>query len=146
VSETNRIQITRAFDAPRYQVFSWWSTAEKLRQWSGCKETTRCEVEMDFRVGGSFTQKMQISGVHEFAFTGVYEEIVVPERIVYQANLGPAVTRVTAEFFEQGRGTRLVLTHEGLPNEMICKTISQGTNESLDKLDSLIAKAPVLSL
>jgi len=55
-----RLQLTRVFDAPRAVVFGWWSEAEKLQQWSGCKETTKCEVEMDFRVGGSFTQKMHI--------------------------------------------------------------------------------------
>jgi uncharacterized protein YndB with AHSA1/START domain len=53
----NRLQITRVFDAPRHLVFGWWPQAEKLRQWSGCKEATKCEIVMDFRVGGSFTQK-----------------------------------------------------------------------------------------
>jgi uncharacterized protein YndB with AHSA1/START domain len=57
----NRLQITRTFDAPRQLVFGCWSQAEKLQQWSGCKEATECEIVMDFRVGGSFTQKMQIA-------------------------------------------------------------------------------------
>ena len=57
----NRLQITRVFDAPRHLVFGWWTQAEKLQQWSGCKEATKCEIVMDFRVGGSFTQKMQIA-------------------------------------------------------------------------------------
>ena len=97
-----QLQITRIFDAPRHLVFTWWSHAEKLQQWSGCKETTRCEIQMDFRVGGSFTQKMQIAGKGEFTFTGQYDEIIEPERIVYHADFGFAVTRVTVEFFEQG--------------------------------------------
>ena len=77
-----RLQITRLFDAPRPDVFDWWARAEKLQQWSGCKEATRCEVVMDFRVGGCFTQKMQIAvngGTCEFSFIGTYEEIVVPD-------------------------------------------------------------------
>src|ERR1700688_2476 len=53
----NRLQITRIFDAPRQLVVAWWTQAEKLQQWSGCKVATKCEIEMDFRVGGSFTQK-----------------------------------------------------------------------------------------
>jgi uncharacterized protein YndB with AHSA1/START domain len=56
------LQITRVFDAPRALVFTYWTQAGKLQQWSGCKETTKCEIEMDFRVGGSFTQKMNIEG------------------------------------------------------------------------------------
>lgn len=134
----NRLQITRVFEAPRHLVFGWWKTAEKLRQWSGCKDATRCEIEMDFRVGGSFTQKMQIAGVCEFSFDGKYEEIVEPERIVYHANFGPVTTRVTVEFVEQGRGTKVVLTHDGLPDEDFCRNVSQGTSESLEKLDLLV--------
>src|ERR1035438_6172882 len=94
----NRLQITRVFAAPRELVFAWWTQAEKLQQWSGCKEATQCEIEMDFRVGGAFTQKMQIAGAGQFTITGTYDEIVVPERIVYRANLGPCVTRVSVEF------------------------------------------------
>ncbi|HYL76481.1 MAG TPA: SRPBCC domain-containing protein [Bryobacteraceae bacterium] len=135
----NRLQITRVFDAPRLLVFSFWTKAEKLQQWSGCKDATQCQIEMDFRVGGSFTQKMQITGAGEFSLNGTYDEIVEPERIVYHANLGPATTRVVVEFFEQGNGTKMVLTQDGFPSEFLCKTVSQGTSESFDKLDALVA-------
>jgi len=134
----NRIQITRVFDAPRPLVFAWWTQAEKLQQWSGCKAATKCEIEMDFRVGGSFTQKMHIAGAGEFSFTGKYDEIVEPERISYHADFGQAITRVVVEFFEQGNQTRVVLTHDGFPNESFCKTVSQGTTESLDKLAAML--------
>lgn len=139
----DRLQITRVFDAPRQVIFGWWSHAEKLQQWSGCKETTKCEVAMDFRVGGSFTQKMQITGAGEFTLVGTYDEIVEPERIVYHANIGPAVTRVSVEFFEEGKGTKVVVTQDGFPNEFLCKTVSQGTGESFDKLDVLLANESV---
>ena len=134
-----RLQITRTFDAPRNVVFGWWSQAEKLQQWSGCKDAVKCEIEMDFRTGGSFTQKMQIAGHGEFSLTGRYAEIVEPEKIVYDADLGFGVTRVTVEFFEHRNQTRVVLTHEGFPDEFLCGTVSQGTTESLDKLDLLLA-------
>jgi uncharacterized protein YndB with AHSA1/START domain len=135
----NRLQITRVFEAPRSRVFSWWTMAEKLRQWSGCKEAAQCEVEMDFRVGGTFSQKMQIAGAGEFTHRGTYEEIVEPERIVYSAHFGPVLARVTVEFLEQGAGTKVVVTHVGALNEMFFQTVSQGASESLDKLGSLIA-------
>lgn len=134
----NGLQITRVFDAPRARVFAAWKTRDLLQRWSGCKGATKVEIEMDFRVGGSFTQKMHITGAGEFSFTGTYEEIVEPERIVYHANLGPATTRVTVEFFEQGNQTRMVLTQEGLPDENLCKIVSQGTLESFDKLDQIL--------
>jgi uncharacterized protein YndB with AHSA1/START domain len=143
----NRLQITRVFDAPRHLVFGWWTEAEKLQQWSGCKEATKCEIAMDFRVGGSFTQKMQLfvnGEACEFSLSGAYDEIVEPEKIVYHANFGHAITRVIVEFFEQGQGTKVVLTHEGCPDEFFSRTVSQGTTESLDKLDSSLASQAVV--
>ena len=81
---------------------------------------------MDFRVGGSFTQKMQIAGAGEFSFTGKYDEIVEPERISYHVDFGQAIMRVIVEFFEHGNRTRVVLTHDGFPNESFCKNVSEG--------------------
>jgi uncharacterized protein YndB with AHSA1/START domain len=135
----NGLQITRVFDAPRRQVFSWWTSPEKLQQWSGCKDATNCQIQMDFRIGGGFQQKMQIRGAGEFAFSGVYEEIVEPEKIAYRVEFGPVVTRVVVQFFEQGSRTKVVLTHNGFPDEAFCKNVTQGTGESLDKLETLVS-------
>jgi uncharacterized protein YndB with AHSA1/START domain len=138
------LQITRIFDAPRELVFRWWTDGEKMQQWSGCKEATRCEIQMDFRVGGGFTQKMQIGGKGEFTITGKYDEIVAPEKIVYRADLGFGVTRVQVEFIEHGSQTKVVLTQEGFPNDFLSQTVTQGTTESFDKLESILAReAPV---
>jgi uncharacterized protein YndB with AHSA1/START domain len=137
------LQITRSFPAPREVVFTYWSDAEKIKQWSGCKDARDCEIEMDFRPGGKFFQKMKIAGKGEFSFTGTYDEIVPPEKIAYRMHFGPVTTRVTVELFEDvlegGPGTRVVLTHEGFPDQMFCKSVSQGTMEGLDMLESLLA-------
>ena len=139
---TGRVQVTRVFEASRSRVFSWWATAEKYQQWSGCKEAVRCDVTMDFRVGGGFTQVMELAvqgGTCEFIVTGVYEEIVEPERIEYAADLGGAPVRVTVEFFEQGKNTEVVTTYEGCPDDFFAENVSRGTSESCDKLQALIA-------
>ncbi len=135
----NRVQVKRKFEAPRPLVFSWWTTAEKLQQWSGCKDAAKCEIDMDFRVGGSFVQKLHITGRGEFTIHGTYEEIVEPERIVYQAKYGLFSTRVTVEFSVDGDGTQVVITQDGVP-EPFSQTISGGTTESLDALAPLIGR------
>jgi uncharacterized protein YndB with AHSA1/START domain len=135
----NRLQITRVFDAPRERVFAAWKTREMLQRWSGCKETTRNDIELDFRVGGTFSHKMQIEGAGEHTIRGVYDEIIEPEKIVYHVDLGPATTRVMVEFFAEGNQTRMVLTQEGFPDSDVCKIVSQGTMEGLDKLERLLA-------
>ncbi len=135
----DRLQITRMFDAPCERVFAAWKTREMLQRWSGCKETTRNDIELDFRVGGSFSHKMQIEGAGEHTIRGVYDEIIEAEKIVYHVNLGPATTQVTVEFFAEGNKTRLVLTQDGFPDPGVCKIVSQGTTEGLDKLEQLLA-------
>lgn len=140
--DDNRLEVTRVFHARRPVVFGWWADAEKLQQWSGCKEAVSCRVTMDFRIGGSFTQQMRISvngGLCEFTVKGVYEQIVVPEKIVYQAHLDGFPTRVTVNFFEHGDATRVVLVHEGLPDEVFETNVFRGTSESFAKLDCLLA-------
>jgi uncharacterized protein YndB with AHSA1/START domain len=82
---------------------------------------------------------MQIGGKGSFTITATYDEIVVPERIVYHVDLGFAVTRVQVEFFDEGGKTRMVLTHEGFPDEMSVKIVTGGTTESLEKLESIFA-------
>ena len=135
----NRLQITRLFDAPRAVVFVYWTQTDKLQQWSGCKDATKVEIQADLRPGGSFTQKMQIAGAGEYTFTGRYEEIIEPERIVYTANMGPAMIRVTIEFFDEGEGTKVVVTQEGFPDPKLGQIVSQGMSESFEKLDELLA-------
>jgi uncharacterized protein YndB with AHSA1/START domain len=137
----NRLQITRVFEAPRTLVFGFWKQVDRLEQWWGCKDTTSLTCTMDFRVGGSFTCVMQITGAGEFTYKGVYDEIVEPEKIAYHADFGPVTTRVVVEFIDllQGAQTKMVLTQVGFPAQNICELVSKGTNESFDKLDSLLA-------
>ena len=127
---------------PRAVVFAYWTRTEKLQQWSGCKDATKVEIEADLRAGGSFTQRMWIAGAGEYTFTGKYEEITEPEKIVYTANMGPATIRITIEFFEEGRRTRVVLTQEGFPDPKMCQIVSQGLSESFEKLDTLLRSHP----
>jgi len=141
----NRIQITRVFDAPRQLVFAFWKEVERIKQWWGCKDTTKVECQMDFRVGGTFTYVMQITGAGEFSYKGQYDEIVEPEKIAYHADFGGTITRVVVEFFDLGAQTKMVLTQVGFPAQEICKMVSQGTTEAFDKLDALVASEALVT-
>jgi uncharacterized protein YndB with AHSA1/START domain len=138
----NCLQVNRVFGAPRPQVFAWWTSAANLSKWSYCKEATSCEVEMDFRVGGSFTQRLMIGDVCALLICGTYKEIVEPERIVYDATFGEATAHVVIEFSEHPGGTRVALTHEHFNEEGYRSAVAQGTCESLEFLSSLLAHAP----
>jgi uncharacterized protein YndB with AHSA1/START domain len=144
--EGGKVQLTRVFAAPRAMVFDYWANGEKMAKWSTCAEAVRCEVQMDFRVGGKCVHTMEIRNVGEFTLVGTYEEIVVPEKIVYSADFGPAmkvVSKVTIEFFDEGKSTKVVLTHDGLPNEFFGQNVAKGTTESFEFLDRELASQNV---
>lgn len=142
----NRLQITRTFAAPCERVFAAFSDPAKLQRWTGCKDAENVECQADFRVGGHFTTKMHIGGHAncDCIFTGTFDEILAPQRISYEINFGapvPAKSHVTVEFFPAGPNdsqTRMVLTQENLPGEII-PFVQQGLLESFDKLDALLA-------
>jgi uncharacterized protein YndB with AHSA1/START domain len=134
------MEITRTFNAPRARVFDYWTSADRLQRWSGCAEATDCRVEMDFRIGGTFTQTMTIRGCGAFTIRGTYEEIVEPERIAYRVQLGNAMTRVVIEFFDLGAKTRVVLRQDGFPDDMTCTQVTRGTNESFDALATVVGR------
>jgi uncharacterized protein YndB with AHSA1/START domain len=134
------LEITHILNVPTAEAFTWWSQQAKLQQWSGCAEATRCEIAMDFRVGGTFQQTMDIAGRGTFTFHGVYDEIVEPEQIAWRAFFGPVTTRMVVQFFAMGDRTRVVLTQTGFPDAQSLKTIRQGTEESLLALDGILAR------
>ena len=90
---------------------------------------------MDFRVGGSFTCVMQISGAGEFSYKGQYDEIVEPERIAFHADFETTTTRVIVDFvdLQQGAQTKMILTQVGFPAQSICEMVCKAPrNRSTD--------------
>jgi uncharacterized protein YndB with AHSA1/START domain len=67
---------------------------------------------------------MTIKGTGQRVFSGTYEEVIEPEKIVYSANLGPATIRVTIQFFEQGEQTKVILTQEGFPDPNLVNIVA----------------------
>jgi len=120
---SNQVQITRVFNAPREKVFAAWSRQELLERWSGCNDSTRVEVKMDFRVGGS-ERTMRRMGP-QTPFPGValtndsyYEDIVPNRRVVfaYTMSLGDrrvSASMATVEFVRTEKGTDLIFTDQG---------------------------------
>ena len=83
VNETERMVITRIFDAPRELVWKAWTDPKYVMQWWGPKGFTAPFCQMDFRVGGKFLCCMRSPDGQEFWNGGEYFEIVEHEKIVY---------------------------------------------------------------
>src|SRR5579872_3062377 len=77
------IRMARTFDAPRQMVFDAMSKAEFIKRWlTGPLGSTMTVCECDTRPGGTFRHVWRTAKGDEMTMTGVYREVVPPERIV----------------------------------------------------------------
>jgi uncharacterized protein YndB with AHSA1/START domain len=151
-AEEQALVITRVFDAPRELVFKAWSEPERAMRWWGPKGFTTPVCKIDFRVGGKFLNCTRSPDGKDYWSTGVYQEIVVPERIVCtdsfsdaEGNVVPAShygmagefpieMMVTITFEDHDGKTKMTLRHAGMPAGENQDGANQGWNESFDKL------------
>jgi uncharacterized protein YndB with AHSA1/START domain len=148
----NSVEITRIFDAPRELVWQAWTDPQHLMRWWGPQHFTSPSCSIDLRVGGKYHFCMQGPDGQKIWSTGVYQELVAPERIVYKDSFadeeGNAVSAsyygmgndipfgmtVTVTFEDMSGKTKMTLRHEGIPAGEMSEMTVQGWNESFDKL------------
>jgi uncharacterized protein YndB with AHSA1/START domain len=101
---------TRVFDAPRDLVFKVATDPRLIVQWWGPKRLTTTVEKMDVRPGGAWRYIQRDSAGNEYAFNGVYREVVPPERLVqtfeFEGMPGQVLLETTT-FEEYGAKTRL---------------------------------------
>lgn len=141
----DRLEMSRFFDAPRERVFAAWTEPKLVEQWWGCNQTKSVSSTIDLRVQGTLTHRMDIRGVGECDFVGVFEEIVPGERLVFSTRFGPFEeggmvheSRITVEFHEEGSGTRMRFVQEGFPAPEICERVSEGFGAAFEKLEKAL--------
>jgi uncharacterized protein YndB with AHSA1/START domain len=141
--------ITRVFDAPRTLVFDALTKPEMIKRWLyGPDGWSLAVCEIDLRPGGSFRYvwRRESTGT-EMGMSGVYKEIVPPERIVATEKFdqawyeGDAVgTTVLAE--EAGK-TTLTQTMQYASGDARDGVMRSGANEGLgqgfERLADLLA-------
>jgi uncharacterized protein YndB with AHSA1/START domain len=87
VNSNREIVIARTFNAPRELVWEAWTDPKHFVHWWGPFPTVNPTCEMDLRPGGAFKWVMLSPDGTQYPVTGVYKEIVKPERIVYTNSL-----------------------------------------------------------
>ena len=135
------IAFTREFDAPRRLVFEAWTRAEHFRRWYGCRGSSMLSCEIDLRPGGAYRFVILAPDGHEYPMSGVYQEIVPPERLVYTEcfNGDPGSEAVvTLTLKERDGRTTLAITAvypTRQSRDAILKLgVERGTTETLDRL------------
>jgi uncharacterized protein YndB with AHSA1/START domain len=76
-------EMTRVFDAPRELVFAAYTDPTQIPRWWGPRGVTTIVDTMDVRPGGTWRFIQRGADGAEYAFGGVYREVVPPQRLVY---------------------------------------------------------------
>jgi uncharacterized protein YndB with AHSA1/START domain len=126
------VVIERRLNAPVDLVWQMWTDPDHFKAWYGPEGASVPVARMDLRVGGSRLVCMEVQtpgGPRQMWFAGEYVEIVENTRLVYTESPAdehghvvppgdsshPSTTEVRVELQELDDGTRMVLTHVGIP-------------------------------
>lgn len=149
VAEPNSLEIvlTRVFDVPREMVFKAYTDPDMVRQWWGQRDNTMTLDVMDVKPGGLWRYIETDPNGNEYAFHGVYHEIVSPERVVqtfeFEGTPGHVVLS-TVRFVEQDGKTKVIdqSVFQSVEDRdgMLQSGMAAGASESMDRLAELLAK------
>jgi uncharacterized protein YndB with AHSA1/START domain len=141
--------LTRILSASRELVFNVWTDAEQLAKWWGPSGFTNPVCELSARAGGAIRIHMHAPDGTVYPMTGVYQEIVAPERIVFISSAlgkdGQPLFEVehTVTFVEDSGKTRLTVRSHVLKMTAAAaphlKGQEQGWSQSLVRLEGHLA-------
>jgi uncharacterized protein YndB with AHSA1/START domain len=140
------ITIARVFDAPRERVWREWTEPEAFADWFGAAggDVPLPTVSMDVRPGGSLRLTMFAGPErHEINWTGVYREVVEPERLVFTLSDQPDDEQyelIVVVLTDLGDGrTEMLLEQHGLMSPEEYERAGSGWSTFFDRVDERLA-------
>jgi len=147
-NKEQELVLTRVIDAPRELVFKAWTDPKHVAQWWGPRGFSNPVCELDLRPGGAIRIHMRGPDGTVYPMTGVYQEIVEPERLVFTSaaldEKGHPMFEVltTVTFAEQGGKTKqtmrarvIKITPQAAP---YIAGMEQGWTQSLERLTAYV--------
>jgi uncharacterized protein YndB with AHSA1/START domain len=144
-----QVTMERVFDAPREAIWKAVTTPELIARWWGPGKFTMVVDKMDFRVGGQWRFIHKDDKGNEFAFHGIYKEIVPIERVSDTFNfegIPPGHELVETMTLEDlGNGQTKMRTVSQFANladleGMVNSGMEGGATEGIDRLAELVEK------
>ena len=135
---TQRVRVTRDFDAPPERVFDAWLDPERAGNWLfATPDGEMVRVEIDARVGGRY-EIVERRGDDEVVHTGIYEELDRPRRLVFTLQVpkySQGSERVTVAIAPADGGAELTLSQTLAPEAAdMAEQIARGWASILDAL------------
>ncbi len=142
--------ITREFDAPRELVFKAVTDPKLVPQWWGPRYLSTEVDKMDVRPGGQWRFINRDAEGNEYAFHGVYHEVLAPSRVIdtFEFEGLPETGHVVLETikFEDLPGGRTRLIAQSVFQSVADRDgalqsgMESGVNDTYDRLEELLKK------
>ena len=137
---------SRIMDAPPELVFKAYTDPELIPRWWGPRRYATTVDKMDLRPGGVWRFVHRAADGGEYAFNGVYREIVPPKRLVHTFNYegAPGHEAVETVTFEAAEGGKTRMTDHMLfesreeRDGMLNSGMEEGAAETVDRLAELL--------
>jgi uncharacterized protein YndB with AHSA1/START domain len=164
-ADDRTVIISRVFAAPCELVWKAWTDPKHMAEWWGPNGFTNPVCEMDVRPGGAWRIVMRSPEGVDYPLTGVYREVVAPQRIVSTVDVSehpeewhdlvdPSRDKTKGRpspdllwivtFDDAGGETRLTVTTHfpsaALRDSFVRIGMEQGWSQSLDRLEALLAQ------
>lgn len=135
--------VNRTINAPREKVFQAWADPQLLSRWLGGNPDNTRFISVDFRVGGMYQIDMAMPDGTIDRLSGIYEEIDIPNRIVFSWGWGASysadeATLVTVEFTEEDKRTHIKLTHERFTDQALRNIHAEGWVICFSTLEAIL--------
>lgn len=138
------VTLVRRIRASPARVWAAITRPEQMLQWWGPDAGPTLSVVADVRPGGRFSVVFRLQDGSEHNPTGVYQEVVPEETLVFTwewAGRSEPDSLVTFRLAPLDGGTELTLTHEQLPDDAARKSHEAGWIGLLDKLPAFLGDA-----
>ena len=136
VNSEPKLLVQRTISASTEQVFAAFTDGAIMQQWMGPGDVQCLCAECDARVGGAYRIHMR-SDEGEHIAVGEYLEVIPNKRLVFTWSWETndvKNTRITVTLIPEGKGTRVELLHEKLPDQNTADHHTQGWTACLEKL------------
>jgi uncharacterized protein YndB with AHSA1/START domain len=143
------LTLDRLFDAPRELVWKAWTDTSQLAEWWGPKGFTNPVCRIDPRPGGAIYIEMCGPNGIAHPMTGMFHEVVEPERIVFSsaaldAEGKPMFEIMNTVTFTEHEGRTLLtleakITRATAVAPQYLQGMEQGWSQSLDRLANFVA-------
>ena len=132
---TESMVVTKWIEATLEEVYDAWTDPALMSRWFFVSDGWRTKMTADLKVGGGFRIEMETDRGEHLVSTGTYLALQPPTHLSFSwSSYAVRDTTVTIDLAPEGNGTRLTLTHHGLPSVDLVDRHANGWTATLNNL------------